>query len=202
MKTAAIVILVLFAIMFVAIQYFRNTQPSKLSAYLASGDYEAFDHCSNKMPARLFINPFNMLCLQLNSYILRQDRKSVTDLLCRVNIARLKDNQKNYILLRAFNYYVSIEDKENAEIYQRKINQFGSRAMKQSAKWTMDAVVEGGHQYLQEVIDETEKLPDHQKIENEMLISLMYQNMGNTKMAVQYRDSASLRMEKLGHENR
>ena len=191
--TAAVI--VIFAVIRrLASRYFTK----KLTEFIVKNDSASFDEQIGKWYAKLFLSPFNMDYLKLNSYLIRGNDRLIKEMFERFDNVRLTDNQKRTVYTHAFSYFVDQDDKAKAKKYYELLMPLTHDvAVRKSISRLYDVYVEEGYKYLDETIAELDKADDAQKANLNSLISLMYKNKGDNKAAEKYYDAAQALISKL-----
>ncbi len=194
-------LVLIFVVLAITISLFINHKKKKIYVELITliedGDSLEFESKINDKMTRLLFNPFQLDYLRLNEAIISTDSKKIEEALSIFDKRRLNDKQKEDIYMKGFNYYISIENKQGAKKYLDLINELPNEQMKKETNIIYDTYIMKGHHYLDEIIEETEELEDTYKGVNEFLISKMYENKNDEKMAKEYYRRAEKHMKLL-----
>jgi hypothetical protein len=195
MSIASRIILVLFIVVLLSELIFRRTEPNKLISYIDKGDWDGFDHEASSWRAAFYMNPYKLFCLKLNSYIIRDDKFAVKELLNTWNIRRMNYKKRSYVANRCFEYFVSIHDVKEARRYYDIIQELPDPKTRKHAEWVMDTYIRKKAAYLEQAKAEAESLPAGSRGELYTLISAMYANQHNQAEADRYAGMAKEELE-------
>lgn len=196
-----IIVVVLFVIAAVVVPLIINWKKKKvyyeLLTYLENGNTSAFDEKLHSRLARFLFTPFQIEYLKLNEAILTADPKEIDPAFAVFDKRRLSTKQKEDIYMKGFNYYISVEDPKLSKKYLDLVHTLENEQMKKETEIIYDIYIQKGHHYLQQVLEETEELDEMYRGVNEFLISKMYANMDEPKMAKEYFKKAETHMKML-----
>lgn len=134
MTTPAVIAIILIVAITVIPAYFDKVMPERLMRLLLNGNFEEFDRKSESIIARFFIHPYNMFNLKLSEKILQDDSAGVEELLKSIDIEKLNEEQRDFILERACNYYRTKEYKALAEKWYKVVRTIGSQKLQEKIK--------------------------------------------------------------------
>ena len=166
-----------------------NHKLNQMIILLQNHRFSEFDQMMEKKIIKIVFNPFNIDFIKLNSYLIRDDSKRIDDAFANFDSVRLSSKQRDEIDLKAFNYYLFIDEKKAKKYYQN-IENSKTNKMKKDVERLYDIYILKSSRYLQTLLDETEKLEDKYKSANELLISEIYKNLGDTDKHKMYKELA------------
>ena len=186
-----VMLLIVILLITVAYSLYRSSLTKKytnqLGELLVNKDFKTFDSMVNDPKVKKAVYPFNLDYMKLNSYMLRGDRRKIDagfETFQKVNLNR---KQKETIAVEGFTYYMGIRDKEKAKYFLDLMNQSSTnKAILDTSNEYYGIVYEGKTDKLEEMLLETEALPEEEKSFNEYLISVMYRTLGDKKKAEEY----------------
>ena len=173
----------------------------KLTELLMDQRFEEFDGMIDSLPVRLFVYPFNRDYLKLSRHQLAGNTGRVSELFEKFKGKGMSNAQKKDIYLQAFNHYLSKGDYKECRYYHDEINKLkDADSIIQAVNTTFDIVVDKKTDMLDDLLKETEELPENRRGINEMLISQIYMNLGEKKKSQNYQKLANQHMAALQKE--
>lgn len=179
----------IYVLIIVVSKSIMNHKLNQMIILLQNHRFSEFDQMIEKKIIKIVFNPFNIDFIKLNSYLIRDDSKRIDDAFANFDSVRLSSKQRDEIDLKAFNYYLFIDEKKAKKYYQN-IENSKTNKMKKDVERLYDIYILKSSRYLQTLLDETEKLEDKYKSANELLISEIYKNLGDTDKHKMYKELA------------
>lgn len=179
----------IYVLIIVVSKSIMNHKLNQMIILLQNHRFSEFDQMMEKKIIKIVFNPFNIDFIKLNSYLIRDDSKRIDDAFANFDSVRLSSKQRDEIDLKAFNYYLFIDEKKAKKYYQN-IENSKTNKMKKDVERLYDIYILKSSRYLQTLLDETEKLEDKYKSVNELLISEIYKNLGDTDKHKMYKELA------------
>ncbi len=177
-----------------AVQNFKLNQMIYL---LNEKNFDAFDKVIDSRLVRLVFAPFNINYIKLNSFLVRNDKSKINEMFDAFESVHLNHKQRDEIDLKAFNYYLSVNDTSRCKKYLDMINYSKTNKMKKEANRLYSVYVEKDSKYLTELLEETKTVQDKYKGANELLISVIYGNLGNKQKEEEYLQMAENHLAQL-----
>ncbi len=185
------VVIVVGLIMYVLISQLKNKTYTKLVTLLQSGEIESFYKEIDSPKVKLLFPKIAILDLRLNAAILNQNKKECERLIEQICSQPLLPLQKEIYYMKAFNYYVSVEDQKMTKKYLDLVNTLNNGKAKQEANRIYNIYILKNDKDLKELLEELETMKDEQKGAHEYLISLIYHNRNDSENEKKYRELAS-----------
>lgn len=189
---------IFFGVLTVATKIIRNQKLDKMLRLLSNKKFEEFDQLVERRLVRIVFDPFNLDYIKLNRYFLTQEKPEINKLFLKFEKTRLNYRQKDEIDLKAFNYYLSENDRIKTKKYYERIIHSDTNKMKKEVERLYNIYIEKGTKYLDDLLNETESLEDKYKSANELLISAIYRNIGNKEKEKEYQILAKKHLTRLG----
>ena len=172
----------LFALTFL-FQYLLNVAKNqtidRLSTYLVQGNYAAFDELIQKRHVNFLISKFDIMYLKINRAMISLDTDSVQRMLSAFNDDKMTDRQKESLYSLAFNYFISVNDKQNAKRSYDKFIDLPNIRNRDNYRIIYDIYVEDGYRYLNDILAQIDKCDDSEKEHLSLLIEKMQENKAN-----------------------
>ena len=184
-----VVIVVVMIGEYVARIAMRNRQFNKLQRLLADQDYEAFRTAIDSRLSRWVFPAYNRTYFKLSAAIMQDDFEETYRLLDELLQARVNKEQRTDLVYKAFNIYISQEDKKNAAAMLKEIKTWEdekAQPVKRDCIRTYDIVILKKSDHIKEMKEELEGLSGQARGHAEHLIALQYENLGDTEKRDEY----------------
>jgi len=158
----------------------------KLLILLQSQQFDQFDELVDKFSTRYLFPRFNLEYLKMNSNILRIDEKKIDESFTTLFSMKMSKAQKEDVYMKAFNYYVGIEDANKTKEIIAVIEEFDNAAMKKEARTIYDIFILKRSNYIEEMEAALDEQDNDEKGINEYLLSVQYKNKGDKKKSKEY----------------
>ena len=160
---------------------------NRLSEYLVNGKYEEFDKLFSSPDAQKYAKPFNLDYLSLNRKLLSGNKKEIDEAFARFDQVHMNTSQKVAVWQRAYYYYLSAENTENAKKYYEKLSSIIKYNGKEKADITYDIYINKGAKYLDKVLKLEHNSSGGAKYEYDALLADIYRNMEDVQNSEKYR---------------
>lgn len=187
MKAIAVAVVVAL-VMFTVVNTLKTTMYRKMVGYLENGDYTTFYNEIDKKSTKFLFPKSSILDLKLNAALVQKKKKESTQLLEEICAMPLTVSQKETYYMKAFNFFVGINDEKNCKKYLNLINELPNDRIKYEAERVYNIFILKNDKYLKDLLDELETMEDREKGVNEYLISVIYKNKKDTKNQKKYED--------------
>lgn len=181
-----IVAIILSVVLVVVNQLIKVRKQNKMITCLQNGDYDGFFKTADSFIVKFLIPRYNLEYLKLNAYILQGKEESIEAQFDSLLAARKSKAQKEDITMKAFNYYVGVENKEKCTELMEVIKTFTNERMVQEATIMYDVFILKQGNHIKEIEEMMEGLGDAEKGINEYLLSVQYANIGDKENAKKY----------------
>ena len=175
MKTVGIVVMVVALAFTIYMEVQKRTTFAKLEAYLREGDLE---------------NYLKVLDRPLNALLAMDDAEKTAAVIREMGSLKMNDEQRIALAVKAFTFYVEIEDELHAREVLEYLEANGDESMAKANRRTYDIFLRGSHAY----IDEMESaLSDASGVEEALLcqmLAIQYDNKGDKDRSASYRERA------------
>lgn len=183
-----IVIVVLVAYLIITKMMKKKIFAQIISA-VQNQDMDEVERITKKASTRYLIPPFNLEYLKLNAYILEGNKRKINDQFdLLIKNMRKNKAQTEDVTMKAFNYYVGMEDKHRTKELLEKIDTFTNVRMQEEAHMMYDIFIQKGFNYIEQMEEDLKNMNDAQKAINEYLLSVQYANKGDKEKAKEYED--------------
>lgn len=191
-----VIVAVVLLVVFVGSRVMRKKVMMKMITAAQNQNFEEMEAIANKTSTRMLIPPFNLEYLKLNALILEGNKRKINDQfdLLLKNMRKNKAQTED-VTMKAFNYYVGMEDKHRTKELLAQIDTFTNVRMKEEAHIMYDIFVMKQCNYIEKMEAELEGMNDAQKAINEYLLSVQYTNKGDKEKAKEYEELSRKHME-------
>ncbi|MFV0254999.1 MAG: hypothetical protein ACK5G7_02590 [Erysipelotrichaceae bacterium] len=164
----------------------KKKQLNKMVSALKNTDFDSFFETANAKITRYVFPKFNLEYLKLNALILKQDTKAIEKAFNEMFKLKMTPPQKEDIYMKAFNYYVGLENKRKTKELITTIETFDNEEMKKEARTIYDIFILKKANYIEEMEQELANDDLASKGINEYLLSVQYRNIKDEKKAKHY----------------
>ena len=183
----AVIITIATIVVFSLIMYLlKKFRFNKLVILLQSQQFEAFDKLVDKFSTRYLFPRFNLEYMKLNASILRVDEKKIEETFHTLFSIKMSKAQKEDVYMKAFNYYVGVENASKTKEIIEVIEEFDNAAMKKEARTIYDIFILKRSNYIEEMESALTTQEEEERGINEYLLSIQYKNKGDKKRAKEY----------------
>lgn len=190
MKTVGIVVMVVALAFTIYMEVQKRTTFAKLEAYLREGDLENYLKVLDRPLANVLYPKYNVLFMRLNALLAMDDAEKTAAVIREMGSLKMNDEQRIALAVKAFTFYVEIEDELHAREVLEYLEANGDESMTKANRRTYDIFLKGSHAY----IDEMESaLSDASGVEEALLcqmLAIQYDNKGDKDRSASYRERA------------
>lgn len=190
MKTVGIVVIVVALAFTIYMEVQKRTTFAKLEAYLREGDLENYLKVLDRPLTNVLYPKYNVLFMRLNALLAMDDAEKTAAVIREMGSLKMNDEQRTALAVKAFTFYVEIEDELHAREVLEYLEANGDESMAKANRRTYDIFLKGSHAY----IDEMESaLSDASGVEEALLcqmLAIQYDNKGDKDRSASYRERA------------
>lgn len=190
MKTVGIVVMVVALAFTIYMEVQKRTTFAKLEAYLREGDLENYLKVLDRPLTNVLYPKYNVLFMRLNALLAMDDAEKTAAVIREMGSLKMNDKQKLALAVKAFTFYVEIEDELHAREVLEYLEANGDESMAKANRRTYDIFLRGSHAY----IDEMESaLSDASGVEEALLcqmLAIQYDSKGDKDRSASYRERA------------
>lgn len=190
MKTVGIVVMVVALAFTIYMEVQKRTTFAKLEAYLREGDLENYLKVLDRPLTNVLYPKYNVLFMRLNALLAMDDAEKTAAVIREMGSLKMNDEQGIALAVKAFTFYVEIEDELHAREVLEYLEANGDESMAKANRRTYDIFLRGSHAY----IDEMESaLSDASGVEEALLcqmLAIQYDNKGDKDRSASYRERA------------
>lgn len=190
MKTVGIVVMVVALAFTICMEVQKRTTFAKLEAYLREGDLENYLKVLDRPLTNVLYPKYNVLFMRLNALLAMDDAEKTAAVIREMGSLKMNDEQRIALAVKAFTFYVEIEDELHAREVLEYLEANGDESMAKANRRTYDIFLRGSHAY----IDEMESaLSDASGVEEALLcqmLAIQYDNKGDKDRSASYRERA------------
>ncbi len=181
--------------MFLLKRYYLN----RLMNDMLKGQFDDFDSLVDSFLVKNSVPPFNREYMKLNRFELAGNSKKAEEMYNLLKTRRLNDAQKAEVYSKAFNFFLSKQNKDETRFYLEEVKKLANidDETKKVYQRGYDVLIEKKTDLLDELLQETEEMEEMMRGTNEYLISEIYRNLGKGNMAKKYMDLSKQHIEML-----
>lgn len=190
MKTVGIVVMVVALAFTIYMEVQKRTTFAKLEAYLREGDLENYLKVLDRPLTNVLYPKYNVLFMRLNALLAMDDAEKTAAVIREMGSLKMSDEQRIALAVKAFTFYVEIEDEPHAREVMEYLEGNGDESMAKANRRTYDIFLKGSHAYIGEM---ESALSDASGVEEALLcqmLAIQYDNKGDKDRSASYRERA------------
>lgn len=188
MKTVGIVMVAAAFVFTVYIEVKKRTTIGKLETYLAKGDFESYLKLVDRPLTSVLYPKYNVLFLRLNATMALSDAEQTERTIEQMAKLKMSDEQRLALAVKAFNFYVDVEDKRKAKEALKYIEKHGGKEAAGVNRRTYDIFLKKSSAYISEMEHALEKATPSDEVMLCQLLAVQYENKGDHEKAAAYRE--------------
>lgn len=190
MKTVGIVVVVVALAFTIYMEVQKRATFAKLEAYLREGDLENYLKVLDRPLTNVLYPKYNVLFMRLNALLAMDDAEKTAAVIREMGSLKMNDEQRIALAVKAFTFYVEIEDELHAREVLEYLEANGDESMAKANRRTYDIFLKGSHAYINEM---ESALSDASGVEEALLcqmLAIQYDNKGDKDRSASYRERA------------
>ena len=190
MKTVGIVVMVVALAFTIYMEVQKRATFAKLEAYLREGDLENYLKVLDRPLTNVLYPKYNVLFMRLNALLAMDDAEKTAAVIREMGSLKMNDEQRIALAVKAFTFYVEIEDELHAREVLEYLEANGDESMAKANRRTYDIFLKGSHAYINEM---ESALSDASGVEEALLcqmLAIQYDNKGDKDRSASYRERA------------
>lgn len=188
MKTVGMVMVAAALVFTVYIEVKKRTTIGKLETYLAKGDFESYLKLVDRPLTSVLYPKYNVLFLRLNATMALSDAEQTERTIEQMAKLKMSDEQRLALAVKAFNFYVDVEDKRKAKEALKYIEKHGGKEAAGVNRRTYDIFLKKSSAYISEMEHALEKATPSDEVMLCQLLAVQYENKGDHEKAAAYRE--------------
>ena len=188
MKTVGMVMVAAALVFTVYIEVKKRTTIGKLETYLAKGDFESYLKLVDRPLTSILYPKYNVLFLRLNATMALSDAEQTERTIEQMSKLKMSDEQRFALAVKAFNFYVDVEDKRKAKEALKYIEKHGGKEAAGVNRRTYDIFLKKSSAYISEMEHALEKATPSDEVMLCQLLAVQYENKGDHEKAAAYRE--------------
>lgn len=188
MKTIGMVMVAAVLVFTVYMEVKKRTTIGKLETYLAKGDFESYLKLVDRPLTSILYPKYNVLFLRLNATMALSDAEQTERTIEQMAKLKMSDEQRLALAVKAFNFYVDVEDKRKAKEALKYIEKHGGKEAAGVNRRTYDIFLKKSSAYISEMEHALEKATPSDEVMLCQLLAVQYENKGDHEKAAAYRE--------------
>lgn len=188
MKTIGMVMVAVVLVFTVYMEVKKRTTIGKLETYLAKGDFESYLKLVDRPLTSILYPKYNVLFLRLNATMALSDAEQTERTIEQMAKLKMNDEQRLALAVKAFSFYVDVEDKRKAKEALKYIEKHGGKEAARVNRRTYDIFLKKSSAYISEMEHALEKAAPSDEVMLCQLLAVQYENKGDHKKAAAYRE--------------
>lgn len=186
MKTIGMVMVAVVLVFTVYMEVKKRTTIGKLETYLAKGDFESYLKLVDRPLTSILYPKYNVLFLRLNATMALSDAEQTERTIEQMAKLKMNDEQRLALAVKAFSFYVDVEDKRKAKEALKYIEKHGGEDTARVNRRTYDIFLKKSSAYIGEMEKALESAGAMEEVMLCQLIAVQYENRGDHDRAVEY----------------
>lgn len=195
MKTIGMVMVAVVLVFTVYMEVKKRTTIGKLETYLAKGDFESYIKLVDRPLMSILYPKYNVLFLRLNATMALSDAEQTERTIEQMAKLKMNDEQRLALAVKAFSFYVDVEDKRKAKEALKYIEKHGGKEAARVNRRTYDIFLKKSSAYISEMEHALEKATPSDEVMLCQLLAVQYENKGDHERAAAYRERAERVMD-------
>lgn len=188
MKTIGMVMVAVVLVFTVYMEVKKRTTIGKLETYLAKGDFESYIKLVDRPLTSILYPKYNVLFLRLNATMALSDAEQTERTIEQMAKLKMNDEQRLALAVKAFSFYVDVEDKRKAREALKYIEKHGGNEAALVNRRTYDIFLKKSSAYISEMEHALEKATPSDEVMLCQLLAVQYENKGDHERAAAYRE--------------
>ena len=188
MKTIGMVMVAVVLVFTVYMEVKKRTTVGKLETYLAKGDFESYIKLVDRPLTSILYPKYNVLFLRLNATMALSDAEQTERTIEQMAKLKMNDEQRLALAVKAFSFYVDVEDKRKAREALKYIEKHGGKEAARVNRRTYDIFLKKSSAYISEMEHALEKASPSDEVMLCQLLAVQYENKGDHERAAAYRE--------------
>lgn len=188
MKTIGMVMVAVVLVFTVYMEVKKRTTIGKLETYLAKGDFESYIKLVDRPLTSILYPKYNVLFLRLNATMALSDAEQTERTIEQMAKLKMNDEQRLALAVKAFSFYVDVEDKRKAKEALKYIEKHGGKEVARVNRRTYDIFLKKSSAYISEMEHALEKATPSDEVMLCQLLAVQYENKGDHERAAAYRE--------------
>ena len=188
MKTIGMVMVAVVLVFTVYMEIKKRTTIGKLETYLAKGDFESYIKLVDRPLMSILYPKYNVLFLRLNATMALSDAEQTERTIEQMAKLKMNDEQRLALAVKAFSFYVDVEDKRKAKEALKYIEKHGGKEAARVNRRTYDIFLKKSSAYISEMEHALEKATPPDEVMLCQLLAVQYENKGDHERAAAYRE--------------
>lgn len=188
MKTIGMVMVAVVLVFTVYMEIKKRTTIGKLETYLAKGDFESYIKLVDRPLTSTLYPKYNVLFLRLNATMALSDAEQTERTIEQMAKLKMNDEQRLALAVKAFSFYVDVEDKRKAKEALKYIEKHGGKEAARVNRRTYDIFLKKSSAYISEMEHALEKATPSDEVMLCQLLAVQYENKGDHERAAAYRE--------------
>ena len=196
MQQIGIIVLVaaLAALIYVEVQ--KRSTFAKIEHYMEEQDFASVLALLDRPITRVLYPAYNRLFMRLNACLAMGDTEATVRVIEEMLPLRMTKQQELALAIKAFSFYVEIEDKDGAGKMLERIEAHGSKEMAQMSRQTYEIFLCGSTAYIDEMEAALADAPLPEQARLCQLLALQYESRGDQPRADEYHARAKKAFER------
>lgn len=187
-KTFLIVAVIFSFLFMLLLKLLKEWKMRQLIQCLQKKDIARFNKIVYSKIIKLLFPPYNIEYLKLNAALLGNNKKEINKQFEKMFKYRLSHIQKKDLLMKAFNYYITIGDNKHAKKVLNIIMQTDDNDLKKETEMLYKILFENSNEYIDTMLENLCEASEQDRPFIEYLLYHQYKNMNDEENASFYKE--------------
>ncbi|MBE6469679.1 MAG: hypothetical protein E7001_07005 [Coriobacteriaceae bacterium] len=187
MKTIGIAVVAVAVAFAIYLEVQKRATFAKLEAYLREGDIESYLKVLDRPLTGMLYPKYNVLFMRLNATLALDDTEASARIIREMGSVKMNEEQAIALAVKAFAFYVEIEDEPHAREALAYLEVHGNPEMVRDARRTYEVFLKSSYSYIDEMERALTKAEGMDEALLCQMLSVSYENKGDGARAASYR---------------
>lgn len=197
MQQIGIIVLVAAFAALIYVEVQKRSTFAKIEHYMGEQDFASVLALLDRPITRVLYPAYNRLFMRLNACLAMGDTEASARVIEEMLPLRMTKQQELALAIKAFSFYVEIEDKDGAGKMLERIEAHGAKEMAQMSRQTYEIFLCGSTAYIDEMEAALADAPLAEQARLCQLLALQYESRGDQPRADEYHTRAKKAFEKV-----
>lgn len=166
----------------------KKKRMTKLVSLIQTGKLDEFMVLIDSKSTRFLFPGYNVEYLKLNAVIIEGNKRKINDQFDKMLEYRLGKKQDEDLTMKAFNYYLGLEDKHRTKNLLERMQKFNNVRLKEEAQIMYDIFIAKESKYIEQMLEQLKDQNEEQASITEYLLSIQYANAKDKVKAKEYEE--------------
>ena len=191
-STRMLILVAILAVIWLATVIFKRLRYRRLEYLIAQEDLGPFLKLVDALSTRLLFPEYNLTYMKLNGYLMHSDDEHAAELFDKLLARKLNKRQRTDLVLKAFNFFVGINNKQRAKELLTEIDAYDEAFERAQLECHQmyDVIISKKSNHITEMEEELKRAGRMRRGQLAFLLALQYDYRGDRKRSEAYLSQA------------